>query len=218
MHLIMIHVIMFFFSINETSFFFLLIDAFLIDASSTIYQLFILSINVFARRLHSNDLNFQFINTSQRFFENESDWFQRSEESTSWNRLASLIISFSVLFLTATRFLSISAWILILMIKFDFSNLLISTTLKLHIELHSISKKFSRDCWEKVSLVKFVLRKINMSLIIQFSLLSLFFSIASWRIISNVDTLKSFNATSKIIVVHTIFLSTRNVILIITRE
>ncbi len=73
----MIHVIMLFFLINETSFFFLLIDAFFIDAFSTIYWLFILSINVFVRRLHSSDLNFQFINTNQRFFENESDWFQR---------------------------------------------------------------------------------------------------------------------------------------------
>ncbi len=56
--------------------------------------------------------------------------FRGSEESTSSDCLASLIVFFSVLFLTATSSLFVSAWISILMVKFDFSNSLISAILK----------------------------------------------------------------------------------------
>ncbi len=143
---------------------------------------------------------------------------KESEESTSWDRLTSLIAFFSALFRVITSSLSISAWISILMIKFDFPNLLTSATVRSHIRLHSISKKSSIDCWKKVPLITFVLIKMKMSLIVQSSLLSFFFSIVSCRLISNIDTSKSLSATSKMIVAHTIFLSTRNVVLIIARE
>ncbi len=143
--------------------------------------------------------------------------FRRSKESTSWNRLTSLIIFFSALFRVKTSFLSISAWILSLMIKFDFSNPLISTTHKSHFRLHWISKKSSIDYWKTIFLLIFVLIKTSMSLNVQFSSISHFFLITSWRVISNVDTSKSFN-TSKMIVVHTTFSSNCNVLLTTIRE
>jgi hypothetical protein len=123
---------------------------------------------------------------------------------------------FSTFFLTAISFLLISAWISILIIRSDFSNLLISATFRSHIRFYSISKKFSINCCEKIDLVYFALRKTCMFLMIQFNSLSFFFLITSWRIISNIDTSKSFNVTSEMMLAHTIFLSTRNVILIIT--
>ncbi len=96
-HLIMIHVIMLFFSIHKTSFFLLFIKTFFIDASLTIYQLFILSINVLVRKLYSNGLNSQFISASQRFFENEGHWFQRIKKKhiiKSFDELNNLLFSF----------------------------------------------------------------------------------------------------------------------------
>jgi hypothetical protein len=61
-----------------------------------------------------------------------------------------------------------------LMIKFDFSNRLISAIHKSYIRLHWISKKSSIDCWEKIFLLIFVLIKTSMFLIVQFSSLSFF--------------------------------------------
>ncbi len=105
--------------------------------------------------------------------------FRRLEESTSWNRLTSLIIFFSIFFRVTTSSLFVSAWISSLMIKFDFSNRLILATHKSHIRLHWMFKKSSIDCWEKISFLIFVLIKTSMSLIVQFNSLLFFFSITS---------------------------------------
>jgi hypothetical protein len=79
MHMSMIHIIVFSFSINKTSALFLLIDASLVRASSAINQLFILMIDFLDERLDQISLSSEFVCTSQRFFLNESRSFDRIE-------------------------------------------------------------------------------------------------------------------------------------------
>jgi hypothetical protein len=79
MHMSMIHIIVFSFSIDKASALFLLIDASLVRASSAINQLFILMINFLSERLDQRSLSPEFVCTSQRFFLNESRNFDRIE-------------------------------------------------------------------------------------------------------------------------------------------
>jgi hypothetical protein len=79
MHINMIHIIVFSFSINKASALFLLIDAFLVRASSAINQLFILMIDFLDEQLDQRSLSSEFVCTSQRFFLNEDRSFDRIE-------------------------------------------------------------------------------------------------------------------------------------------